>query len=371
MSSLPSPSSVTPSPSLSDSTSSFSGSIHSALQTTDLQDIIQTLLQRVILRAGCNRYRLAEIEFYLFDEEKHPDPFVHCDENQRTFGHFYFHRQNGKSYKGGTYKGLDITFGEENVYGGMLIRAMVSVGEERERENENEKEREKEKGKESQRESEKGEVVEGPCNVVNRILRDTNCESIEELVTQIGYPDISSPPLVDRERERSGRESERERESEKEKVKRKRDDEQKSVEFCLEWCPSLSPLPIYRGPRVGLTLRKDGEKRRRYLAAPYRFLTFPSEIRKNISSVYCQAVLDSSLSLSLSPSPSSSSSSSPSLSPSPSLFSLSLSRSDKYIQEMERGKTDKRLPDRVASKKSLSVSDLCAYVGFASEAYTF
>ncbi len=42
------------------------------------------------------------------------DPFSHCDAMQQTCAQWYFHKTGGK-YRGGTYKGLDVTFGIENV----------------------------------------------------------------------------------------------------------------------------------------------------------------------------------------------------------------------------------------------------------------
>lgn len=70
--------------------------------------------------------RITEIEFY-FHNNSHLDPFVHINEQQKRNETWYFHRA-GKSinnkYKGGTYKGLDIIFGNDHTYGGMLIRSM-------------------------------------------------------------------------------------------------------------------------------------------------------------------------------------------------------------------------------------------------------
>ncbi len=69
---------------------------------------------------GDYKYRISEIEFYyndLVDGKKgaaaiHPDTFTHGDEMQRLSGQWYFHKMNGKSYKVGTYKGLDLAFGK-------------------------------------------------------------------------------------------------------------------------------------------------------------------------------------------------------------------------------------------------------------------
>jgi len=42
------------------------------------------------------------------------DPFTHKDPLQQTCGQWYFHKI-GAQYKGGTYKGLDLTFGDVGV----------------------------------------------------------------------------------------------------------------------------------------------------------------------------------------------------------------------------------------------------------------
>lgn len=60
-----------------------------------------------------------------------------------------------KSFKGVTFKGLDITFGKE-IYGGMIIRAIQS--------------------------DDNKIYIDGPCNVVNHILKLTNKISIYDLV---------------------------------------------------------------------------------------------------------------------------------------------------------------------------------------------
>jgi len=73
-------------------------------------------------------YEIYEIEFY-FHSEDHPDPFVHCHADQLTDDCWYFHKQS-HNYRGGTFKGLDLTFGGEANYGGILIRFIQPYGEE-------------------------------------------------------------------------------------------------------------------------------------------------------------------------------------------------------------------------------------------------
>ena len=81
-------------------------------------------------------YRIVECEFYLWDDT-HQDPTVHRDLVQYQFEKLYFHRtgiagqhKENASYKAGTYKCLDFTFGNDGVNGlpvracGMLIRGI-------------------------------------------------------------------------------------------------------------------------------------------------------------------------------------------------------------------------------------------------------
>merc|ERR1712193_214291 len=81
---------------------------------------------------------LLEVEAYL-NSKKHPDPFTHSSPSQKHGGCWYFHSK-GKSFNGGTYKGLDICIGfseEEKAaedsssggvaYGGFLIRSIAEL----------------------------------------------------------------------------------------------------------------------------------------------------------------------------------------------------------------------------------------------------
>jgi len=117
--------------------------------------IADMLLNQCLLMVNGNKFRLVEIEFYL-NCPTHVDPYVHCLEDQLLFRSFYFHRFKNGTYKGGTFKGLDITFGNKKTetYFGILIRSIESVAD--------------------------SNIIEGPCNVVNRILAEYNIESILE-----------------------------------------------------------------------------------------------------------------------------------------------------------------------------------------------
>lgn len=94
-----------------------------AVNENNFDTMANLLLNKSILVINNTEWRISEIEFY-YHSNIHPDNYTHKDENQKRNGEWYFHRQNGKSYKGGTYKGLDISCGNENNYGGILLRSI-------------------------------------------------------------------------------------------------------------------------------------------------------------------------------------------------------------------------------------------------------
>jgi 3-methyladenine DNA glycosylase Mpg len=82
----------------------------------DFAKIANDLMNRNVLIVGKSRYRLTELEFYYFNAQMHPDPYVHKDDMQLQIGKCYFHGS-----------GLDITFGDGQNHGGILIRAIAKV----------------------------------------------------------------------------------------------------------------------------------------------------------------------------------------------------------------------------------------------------
>lgn len=77
---------------------------------------------------GTEKYfRVCEIEFYL-NCEGHTDTFTHGDAMQRLNAKWYFHKMGG-SYKSGSYKGLDLTFGRPEIKAtaGCLLRSLMPV----------------------------------------------------------------------------------------------------------------------------------------------------------------------------------------------------------------------------------------------------
>ena len=156
-----------------------------------------SLLKERGLRFGGLTYEFAEIELYWHSPE-HPDPYVHSHPDQEQYGKWYFHRAShtGTSYRGGTFKGLDLTLGSKGAPLGILIRSIYHplMG-----------------------------MICGPCLVVDHILHETKCASIAELVGPAGLLDVTDPRLT------------------------------------LVPHQSESKEPIYAGPRIGLTPSKAPE----------------------------------------------------------------------------------------------------------------
>jgi len=126
---------------------------YDTLDSDNFNDIANKILNERVLSVNGKLYRIAEIEFYLHNEN-HPDTYVHCNQDQLLHKCFYFHKFGNGTYKGGTFKGMDITFGDESsdTYFGILIRAIYDIEEK--------------------------QMIEGPCNTVNRILSDLQYDSI-------------------------------------------------------------------------------------------------------------------------------------------------------------------------------------------------
>jgi hypothetical protein len=59
------------------------------------------------------------------------------------------------SFKCGTYKGMDITFGNQDIYGGILIRSIMDLND--------------------------SKYIEGPCNSVSKLLEIRGVKEFKEL----------------------------------------------------------------------------------------------------------------------------------------------------------------------------------------------
>ncbi len=181
--------------------------------------IADYLLNKTRLVLYQEEYRLTEVEFYYFDEVRHQDFFSHRDPLQRHLGKWYFLRHHG-GYRAGTFKGLDLTFGQQGAFGGILIRGL---------------------------EREDGSLIDGPSLCVDELLRVGGVEKIAELDGFVGAKRIWDPenPLH-------------------------------FVEL-----PAWERREIFSSARVGLNLKKElSEKESAYITRDYRFLTEPRRIKK-------------------------------------------------------------------------------------------
>lgn len=83
--------------------------------------LAEYLMNECVLEVNGDELEIIEIEFYYYDEKEHPDTFTHCDKEQLNSNTFYVHN------KGGIRAGIDITFGNKNYYGGILIRSLKNI----------------------------------------------------------------------------------------------------------------------------------------------------------------------------------------------------------------------------------------------------
>jgi hypothetical protein len=176
------------------------------------------LLNQTHLIIAGEPHRLVDIEIY-YQSSEHPDPFAHADPIQAETGRWYFHRSHDV-YRGGSFKGVDITFGSDLARAGILIRGIVSS---------------------------QGKVVDGPSLVVDYLLSRTRSPTVAHLDAAIGSRRIwdgDSPlSLIG------------------------------SAAF---------EMSILSCARVGLSLRRARLPGAwtDYLLKPYRFVSDPSNIRK-------------------------------------------------------------------------------------------
>jgi len=76
------------------------------------------LMNYLCLTVGDHTYRITECEVYYYDENNHPDPYVHRRNQQLFAGNWYFNDM-----------GLDLTFGnfDKKIYAGILIRGIRNL----------------------------------------------------------------------------------------------------------------------------------------------------------------------------------------------------------------------------------------------------
>ena len=177
------------------------------------------LLNHSRLLAGGEMHRLVEVECY-YHGPGHFDPFAHRDPIQLETGRWYFHRTGG-TYRSGSFKGIDLSFGDGTAYNGFLIRGL---------------------------EKPDGELVDGPSLVVDYLLGKTATKTVAELARRIDNQRAWEP------------------------------------ENPVGLAPhtATETLPIYRSARVGLSLKRANRQptMSEFLLRRYRFLTEPRRTAK-------------------------------------------------------------------------------------------
>ncbi len=195
-----------------------------ATPTADFPGIFDALAEVVINKYALNvcghELRLREIEFYV-NHPNHPDKYTHSDVDQKRPGCWYFHK-TGKSYRGGTYKGLDISIGSNAHFGGILIRSLQDKAT--------------------------GEVVEGSCLCVDHIIKlcKTKFAELDGIAKIVEHAQF------------------------KEKVMDK-----SGIIHLEEVSAGAEKFKYYKGPRVGL-----GAKHPEYLNKLYRYVVLPAKMKK-------------------------------------------------------------------------------------------
>ena len=184
-----------------------------------LVGIVGQLLNGVEFLVAGNSYRFAELEAY-YSGPGHPDLFAHRDPVQLENGRWYFHRTRGE-YRGGSFKGLDLAFGDGTAFFGVLIRTIVTP---------------------------EGTLIDGPSLMVDHLLAQTKAASVAVLDGLIAGRKVwdESAPLA------------------------------------IRVLQTPRTATVYQCSRVGLSLKKAKGKADapKFVARPYRFLTEPRAISK-------------------------------------------------------------------------------------------
>jgi len=191
------------------------------------------------------RLELLEIELYYRSlppsdpaAPSHVDLFAHAHPIQKdSFGRWYWHRQGQRpdaSYKGGNYKGLDVTFGPAGGggHGGILIRSVRT---------------------------DDGRVIEGSCLVAEEVLRHHRASSIEQVVSswQGNLCAFTNPTLFFTPKLHA------------------------SNALSTAGATNGPPRPrLIKSPRVGLTLKQTGSSRPEFIMKAYRYSRLPFFNRK-------------------------------------------------------------------------------------------
>jgi hypothetical protein len=169
------------------------------------------------LFVGGEALQFTEVEFY-YHAPEHPDPFTHRDPIQLECGRWYFHRTGGV-YRSGSFKGFDLSFGDNVAFAGILIRGLRRRND---------------------------ELIDGPSLCVDHLLDATAAEKVAALDKAIKGRQAwaAGNPMLLRLRDEPGDEM------------------------------------VYRSARVGLSLKRALKLMPEYVMRRYRFFTEPRRISK-------------------------------------------------------------------------------------------
>jgi hypothetical protein len=221
-----------------------------------LRNIAEYLMNEVVLcvrndTGVITRFRLAEIEFYATTknrEHMHEDPFSHCHPLQASAGVWYFHQSlsktNDDNYKGGSYKGMDFTFGfnddggKHKSYGGILIRSMEEL----------------------KPNDTRASFVDGPSKTCDAMLEKAGCSSIHELVSK-RFPSAKQTGGIHLPIE-------------------KPDGHDEYPLYLTRH--TLNHEPVLASSRVGMSLKQNTlhDARARFVVKPYRYFIHADTIKK-------------------------------------------------------------------------------------------
>lgn len=181
--------------------------------------IAHRLLCGTDVMIGGRPHRYIEIEMYYYHSEDHPDIFAHRDPIQLHCGRWYFHRTQG-TYRSGSFKGLDLSFGDGTAYGGVLIRGI---------------------------ETPDGEIIDGPSLHVDYLLKQT------------GQPGVASLDAVIDEKQAW--------------------DTSNPIHLVSN---GIHERELYKTARVGLSLKRSRKSPLppKYVLMPYRYITEPKKTAK-------------------------------------------------------------------------------------------
>jgi hypothetical protein len=85
--------------------------------TGQFEKLASCLMNHFLFKVGKTDFRIVECEFYFFSiDDIHHDPYVHQNRKQQECNTWYFHGA-----------GLDVTIGNKQNFGGLLIRGIADV----------------------------------------------------------------------------------------------------------------------------------------------------------------------------------------------------------------------------------------------------